>query len=268
MNQYGPPLPTNTDGSNRLKIYRNIQANETVTGPGSAVSRGPAGSVIEHLPSYQGAGLKYGTPYNTSSEWHMGEITRVSEDRDYFGDGHTSTAGPWICVSPIPRQLSTADSTACPEMARLAGINYAPLDPEPATLAHEVTNVATQGRYWEKLGGSGGSVSYNIYDYSSSYSQNTFVRTNTTVEYSNGTSSKWQYPGVWIVRSAVSALSGSYPSGSRGTNFQVPVYPTGSYYDLIAMSPTTMSLCIGGVDTQFWIHGKQIEPSGSTLIRI
>jgi len=143
-NQYTPPQPWNDDGSNRLRIYRNIQTNESIGTPGGNIRRGPSGLVVDQQPLYYGAGTVECGDLDTGSFYKIGDIVRVPEDKDYDGAGSGSVKqGMYLCVSPVPSKF---------ESQRLAGIRYVPLSPEPSVLAHEVTDLTTQGRYWQAFG--------------------------------------------------------------------------------------------------------------------
>jgi len=246
-------LPINPDGSNRNKTNLNINANEVVSSPGIDITRGVTGTQIVIPPSYDPSSTDYLGQYDHNGYFGIGTIIKTTASFDY-DMGSTTPVGNWICESPVP----------LPSM-RLAGIKYAPILPEPNVLAHEVSNPSIQGRYWHSIG-SGGSVNYSMYDYSASYSTNDIVAVNApTLQYTNGTSSKWSYPGIYICLQAVAALSGSAPSGSRGTTFQMPFYPDSDYWDLWAFAPNEFEGC-GGV--KYFVNSTVKEPPTASIVHI
>jgi hypothetical protein len=142
-NLYSQPITYDDDGSNRLRVYRNIATNETIGSPNGNVRRGPSGIVFDAQPDYYGAGTVECGNFDTASHFKIGDMVRLAEDTDFYGSGSTP-AGMYLCVSPVPGLYDNNQ--------RLSGIKYAPISPEPDTLAHEVTDLATQGRYWQAFG--------------------------------------------------------------------------------------------------------------------
>lgn len=246
-------LPVNTDGANRNRTNDNINANEVISSPDINISRGSVGTRIEIQPSYEGSGLVYGNEFDAKRPYQLETITKTTGSADFDGFGDITPIGNWICESPIPRPSK-----------RLAGIKYAPILPEPTVLAHEVTNLATQGRYWHSLG-SGGSNTNDLpfWDYSSSYSPNQRVLiTSSITQYIGGSSSFWVYPGIAHSEKPIESLT----SGSRSGSVQVPYYPmdNNSYWKIESMGIQQLQVCGKTAYVQF----QYKEPAGSPQIVI
>ena len=130
-------LPVNRDGSNRNKTNLNINANEVVSSPDVNITRGSIGTQIQFQPSYLGSGIIYCNTFVYGNPYQLDQIVKITGSLDWDSSGSLSPIGNWICESPIPGFRN-----------RLPGIKYAPILPEPLTLAHQVSSSAQQGRYW------------------------------------------------------------------------------------------------------------------------
>jgi hypothetical protein len=247
-------IPLDPDSSNRHKTNINIAASQLISSNGVAVSRGITGTQVELITQYAENAVIYYGQLDMNGSYHADSLVTTSASFDYEGLGSTTPVATWI-----------ADSTIPPPGQRIAGIKYAPFLPEPSIPAHLITD-GSQGRYWRQLGASGGSLNYSRYNYSSSYAANDFVNvTGSTLQYTDGSTTKWSYPGIYICIKDVAALSGSLPSGSRGGTFQMPYYPDSDYWDLWAFAPNTFEGCGGKI---FYVNSAEKEPPTASVVHL
>lgn len=247
------PTPDN-DLASYLAKSHDFARQSSVGSSGMSIESGPGGTHVKELEKHKYPHLEYFGEYDRSGSYTINTIVKINEAFTVTKGPTTFdiTEGSWICTQNTP-VITESDYNL------MGDFQYLYPD-ESIKYDDQCYDPYSGSAYWNQLGG-GGTIKYSSYEYSASYSTNNIVHyTGSTIKYYSGSRDEYLYAGTYIAIKSVQAL-GSRDSGS----LQTPYYPmnTSSYWNLISLFPTTMSVCIGSGNERktYWIEGTEFEPT-------
>lgn len=225
-------------------------ANEVGSSGDFDINRSSGGTTMRSTAP-RNSGVVYQEEWSSGSSYGVNDIVTIltASTWDINSQTYDCPVGKYMCVKSTPTVNADIYSQLEPDIQAIFQGNY-----DSGLFCWYPT--ITTSSYWVLLGG-GGAIKYSTYQYSSSYAKDELVRvTGSTIKYYSASYDEFSYPGTYIAIKPVQALA-SRDSGS----FQMPYYPdSGSYWELISMMPTSMSVCIEGSTKKYWIDASEFEP--------
>lgn len=243
------------------------------------LNNGPHGTAITLAEQYRIDSPNYRTTYDPATKYTLNDIIKVTASVvTVDSQTYSIDQGTYICIRGLPALTLTDYNGLSADLQSAFDYDNDVIQTTICYYPFDGIQNGNSSSYWDKLGGGGAGLNYDIYDYSSSYSTDQIIYYTGSTEvfwsgsdFANAEVKKWLYPGTYIATQAVASLEGRLTGSNFSSSFQMPYFPweQGAYWNLISLYPTTMSVCSTNNATKtFYVDATEMEPANAIQIRV